>query len=180
MIILVEDHLQEKLVPATQQEFDSLKAQIATDPMLQKQLKTRLGDLPQYQYLYEMDWVDDISLLDVLELIDRENLFEIMFVKSGVKFTGFLAYKDDGQQISKIKMASFFDDQIKANRTIVADMLVFIESGMKNHNSIQWTASRNNPVNSLYMKVIPKKFPQYKFKRSWNSRLNKWDYLISK
>jgi hypothetical protein len=180
MIILKESTVQEKLISATKSEFEQLKKQIEHNPMLRKQLTTNLGKLPQYQYLYEMDWVDDITLLNMLEFIDRENLFTLKFVKSGNNFTGFLAYKDEGRKISKIKIASFYDDQIKANKTIVEDLLQFIEAGMLNHDIIEWSASKANPANALYIRAIPAKFPQYQFNREWSSRLNRWVYTLIK
>jgi hypothetical protein len=180
MIILKEKKFEEKLVSAVKSEFDQLRSQIGQSPMLQKQLTTRLGDLPQYQYLYEMDWVDDLSLLQVLELIFKEHLTHLLFSKSGNNFTGFIAYKEVGGKVYGVKIASFYDDKVKANRTIAEDLRSFITDQMVIHDIIEWGASKANPANDIYMKAIPKWFPQLVFSRKWDKNGNRYVYSVSR
>jgi hypothetical protein len=183
MIIWKENQIQEKLVSAVKSEFEQLKNQIEQSSMLQKQLTTKLGKLPQYRFLYNspaMDWVDDLTLLQVLELIDREQLTHLLFSKSGNSFTGFVAYKEDGKKIYGIKIASFYDDQVKSNRTIADDLRGFITDQIASHDIIEWGAEKNNPANNLYMKALPKWFPQLAFFRRWDKNGNRYVYSVSR
>jgi hypothetical protein len=151
MIILIDKKLDEKLVRATDGEFELLQAQMAENSKLDKQLSTPLENLPQYKYLYNQDYVGAYALFDLLDFIARKERSKaiLYFSKAGSIFTGFLVYTDNGKIINNLKMASFYDDQAKANRQMANDLKMFIGDKMKAHELITWEAEKENPVNKL-------------------------------
>jgi hypothetical protein len=183
MIILKENKepFQEKLVPATDSEFNRLQAEIAKNPKLKKQLDTPLDDLPQYKYLYNQDYVGRMTLFGILDIIGRkEKKSTLYFSKAGNNFTGFIVYVDNGRVIDKIKMASFYDDAAKANRQMADDLKAFIGEKMKTHAMITWEAEKENPANMLYQKAVPLWYPQYGFTFSWDKKIQRMVYKVFK
>jgi hypothetical protein len=179
MIIITEKKFEEKLVRATDAEFDLLQDQMLENPKLNKQLSTPLEDLPQYKYLYNQDYVGALSLFDVLDIIGRrEKKATLYFSKAGSAFTGFVAYTDNGKIINNLKIASFYDDQVKANRQMADDLKMFIGDKMKNHELITWEAEKENSVNKLYQKAVPLWYPQYGFSFSWDRRIYRMVYKV--
>jgi hypothetical protein len=177
---LLERRLQEKLIVATAGEFRLLQYQIERNAMLKRQLTTSLDDLPQYRYLYDLGYVGLYSLLSLLKFISTEGKYKLYFSKAGVAFTGFVAYAEKGKTIFGVKIASFYDDKVKANGTIAGDLRQFISSSMLTHDKIEWEASRDNPANDIYMKVAPRWFPQYKFSRVWDQSKSRFVYTVYK
>jgi hypothetical protein len=179
MIIVTEKKFEEKLVRATDSEFELLQVQMTENPKLNKQLSTPLEDLPQYKYLYTQDYVGALSLFDVFDIIGRrEKKATLYFSKSGSVFIGFVAYTDNGKIINNLKIASFYDDQVKANRQMTDDLKIFIGDKMKTHELITWEAEKENPVNKLYQKAIPLWYPQYGFSFAWDKRIYRTVYKV--
>jgi hypothetical protein len=183
MIIVTEkkDQLQEKLVPATSTEFDLLKAQIEQNPDLQKQLTVPMEqvDHDQYKYIYggipNAEIYPLLSLLNFLIVEGKSNLF---FSKAGNSFTGFVAFIEKGRRIYGIKMASFYNDEAKSNRTLADDLRQFIAWGLKNHDTIEWEAEKSNPANELYLKAVPRWFPKNRFTHSWDNKKRRFVYAL--
>jgi hypothetical protein len=184
MIILVEEgRLLERLVPATPREFDALKAQMKIDSRLMKQLDSPLDEIPQYKYLYQQDFVGGYGLFDLLNYItNTEKKATVLFSKAGNKFTGFIAYVDDGKTISKIKMASFFDDEKKSALVMARDLREFLTKEIQDHKLITWEAYFINPANIQYQKAIPSWFSKSKYNFSWkkNEYNTSWVYSLKK
>jgi hypothetical protein len=180
MIILVDKKLDEKLVRATDAEFELLQAQMAENPRLNKQLSTPIEDLPQYRYLYNQDYIGAYALFDLLDFIARKDRSKaiLYFSKAGPAFTGFVAYTDNGKIINNLKIASFYDDQVKANRQMADDLRMFIGDKMKNHELITWEAEKENSVNKLYQKAVPLWYPQYGFSFAWDKRIYRMVYKV--
>jgi hypothetical protein len=185
MIILVEEgKLQERLVSATRQEFDALQAQIEVNPLLKKQLKTLLGDLPQYRYLYSraQSYLDDYTLFDLLDFIaNKEGKAKVLFSKAGNDFIGFILYVDNGSTISGIKIASFFDDETKAASVMTRDLRAFLTKEIQSHKLITWEAYFRNAANAQYQKAVPRWFPKPKYNFSWEKDKDNisWVYTLT-
>ncbi|MDR2409615.1 MAG: hypothetical protein LBE13_16105 [Bacteroidales bacterium] len=182
MIIIKEKKLEEQLVPANRREFNLLKSQVEQDPMLKKQLKNQMDELPQYRHLYSgLSNAGVYPLLSILEFLIIEKRSKLLFSKAGNAFTGFVAYVEKGKDITGVKIASFYDDQIKANGTIVTDLRNFITTEMPTHNKIEWEVEyENKKAISMYQKAIPKWFPQYKLRWDWDDKKHRWIYTIQK
>ena len=182
MFIFKEDKLDEKLVVATRNEFDFLKTQIEQNLTLKKQLTIPLKELPQYNHLYTgLPHVGEHSLLAVLEFLVIEGDSKLLFSKAGNQFTGFIAYMEKGKIIFGIKMASFFDDKVKANNILANDLRNFINKEMPKHDVIEWEVEKDNKhAIDLYQKAIPKWFPQYILNWNWSSKINRWIYTLKK
>jgi hypothetical protein len=182
MIIIREKNLSEKFVSANRQEFNLLKLQINQDSMLKKQLTTPMKELPQYKHIYSgLSSAGIYPLLSILEFLIIEKKAKLLFSKAGTSFTGFVAYVEEGKDITGMKIASFYDDQKKANGTITNDLLNFIAAEMPTHNKIEWEVEyENKKAISLYQRAIPKYFPQYKLKWDWDDKKHRWIYTITK
>jgi hypothetical protein len=179
MIIITEKKFEEKLVLASDSEFSLLQTQMAENPKLKKQLSSSLDELPQYKHLYNQDWVGGLALFDVLDIIGRrEKKATLYFSKAGFVFTGFVAYTDSGRIINNVKIASFYDDQAKANRQMADDLKILIGDKMKDHELITWEAEKNNSANKLYQKAIPLWYPQYEFSFEWDKRIQRMVYKV--
>jgi hypothetical protein len=183
MIIYKEkkEPLQEKLVLATPSEFELLKAQIKQSPDLQRQLMVPMEQVDHNQYKYIYGGIPNaeiyplLSLLNFLIVEGKSNLF---FSKAGNNFTGFVAFVEKGRRIYGIKMASFYNDESKANRTLADDLRQFIIWGLKNHDIIEWEAEKDNPANELYLKAVPRWFSKNRFTHSWDNKKNRFVYTI--
>jgi len=182
MIILKEKKLNEKLVTATKQEFELLKQQIKQVPMLKKQLTTPMKLIPQYDYIHAgVPNAENYPLLDVLEFLVLERRNRLLFSKAGISFTGFVTYVETGKDITGMKIASFYDDQVKVNITITDDLKNFIASEMPSHDKIGWEVEKGNrKAMSLYQRSIPLWFPQYSLMWEWNSKKGRWIYTLTK
>jgi hypothetical protein len=176
MIIITERRFEEKLEPATQQQFDLLQKQIDSDPEMKRLLTSPMRDIPQYEWIasgYEADH----SLLDGLKfMVLFEKKYEIFFFKAGTTFTGFLAYKDDGREITGIKIASFYEK--KSNVTMVIDLINFIEKEIREKSKIEWRAAvLNKRANDQYAALLNKR------KFIWNREKDKngydWIYTVT-
>jgi hypothetical protein len=185
MIIVKERRLEERLIPATRQEFDNLKAQIDAIPEIKKQLNTPLDELPQYRFLYTQasDFVGRFGLYDLLDYIaNKEQKATVLFSKAGNEFLGFIAYIDDGKTISGIKMASFLNDEEKAALVMTRDLKKFLIDEIRTHDSITWSAYYKNTANTQYQKAIPLWFPKPKYNFNWarDADNTAWVYTLRK
>lgn len=182
MIIIKEKKLEEQLVSANRREFNLLKSQISQDPMLKKQLTTPMKELPQYKHIYSgLSSAGIYPLLSILEFLVIEKKAKLLFSKAGNVFTGFVAYVEEGKNITGMKIASFYDDKLRANGTIVTDLRNFIATEMPIHNKIEWEVEyENKKAISMYQTAIPKWFPQYKLKWDWDDKKRRWIYIIRK
>jgi hypothetical protein len=184
MIILREkNRVQESLVLATSAEFDKLKAQIEQSPSLRKQLSVPMSQAPhdQYRYIYGgIPNAEIYSLLSLLNFLIAEGKANLLFSKAGNEFTGFVAFVESGRRIYGVKIASFYNDNLKANRTLAGDLREFIIWGLKNHDAIEWEAERDNSANEMYQKAIPRWFPLNPFSFHWDERKRRFIYEISR
>jgi hypothetical protein len=147
VIILTEKKLQEKLEPATKQQFALLQKQIDADPELRRMLTTPMEEIEQYKWLYfnMYEFPDNISLFDALiGFFAFFKKYPLLFSKSGNKFTGFVFYKEEGRSIAAIKAASFYDDTKKANPVLAFDLINFVEKSIPYYDKIVWKAHINN------------------------------------
>jgi len=151
MIILKEgssSHFNEKLEVANQRQFDLLKKQIESDPETKRMLTSPLSSIPQYRWLYRGEsqyaLVEEHSLFDAILLFVLAKKLKVLFSKVGNKFIGFLAYKEDGTEITKIKMASFLDDTKKTNPALAVDLSGFLKKEISKRTKIQWVADNDN------------------------------------
>ena len=182
MVILKDKKLNEQLVAADKQEFDLLKSQIDRNPMLKKMLTTPIREIPQYEFIHnEIYGAGAYPLLSLLEFFVIEGHGKLLFSKAGNNFIGFIIYVEKGRDITHIKMASFYDDRVKANGMIAKDLRNFIASEMPSHNKIEWEVDKDNKhAIAMYQEAIPKWFPQYRLTWDWSNKLNRWIYAITK
>ena len=182
MIIIKGKKLDEKLVPADKQEFDLLKLEMEKNPALKKQLTTPMKDIPQYDHVHGgVPNAGYYSLFSVLEFLIIENKCKLLFSKAGNTFAGFVAYVEEGKNIIGLKIASFYDDKLKANGVMANDLKKFIAAEMPYRNKIEWEVEdANKQASVLYQKAIPKWFPQYEFIWNWDAKKHRWVYTISK
>jgi hypothetical protein len=181
-MIIWQEHkqLEEKLEQATPRQFKLLQRQVATDPELSRMLTPIIREVPQYEWLVPGMYVDHHSLLDVLNyLINFDKIQTIYFSKTGNKFTGFLVYRDNGREITDIKMASFYDDQVKSNVMLAIDLIKnFIDKFVDIRSKIEWDVYvQNNTAFNQYNRLLNSK------KYIWNRVLDKtgkmWVYSIT-
>jgi hypothetical protein len=179
MIIVKERKLEEKLEPATQQQFELLQKQVDSDPETKRMLTPLIKDVPQYRWLVPDSYVDYHSLLDVLKfLIFVEKRGKMFFSKSGNKFTGFLIYVDDGREITGIKMASFFDDEKKSNSVLAFDLISFIDKYISQREKIEWEVDvQNTWAIRQYEKLLNKQ--RFIWNRSMNKTARRWVYTVT-
>jgi hypothetical protein len=182
MIILKEKKLEEKLVSATDYEFELLCAQIEQNPRLKKQLTTPMGKIDQYRFIYGgVPNAEYYSLLQAIKFLRLEGLGKLYFSKVGDTFTGFVTWVEKGKNIVGLKIASFYDDTRYSNKTIVDDLHLFIQKEMPTHDKIEWEVEDGNDnARQQYQRAIPKWFPQYKLKWDWDDKKRRWIYTIQK
>jgi hypothetical protein len=182
VVIIKEKKLDEQLIPASRREFDLLKSQVNQNPALKKQLTIPMQELPQYKHIYSgLSTAGIYSLLAILEFFVIEKKAKLFFSKAGSVFTGFVAYVEEGKDITGVKIASFYDDQRKVNGTIANDLRNFIAAEMPSHSKIEWEVEdENKKAIFLYQKAIPQWFPQYKLKWDWDDKKHRWIYTIRK
>jgi hypothetical protein len=176
MIIVTKRKLEEKLEPATEHQFDLLQKQIDSNPEMKRLLTSPMRDIPQYEWIasgYERDH----SLLDGLKFIAFfEKKYKIFFFKADGTFTGFLAYRDGGREITGIKIASFYERT--SNVTMAIDLINFIEKEIWQRSKIEWRAAvPNKRANDQYIALLNKR------KFIWNREKDKngydWIYTVT-
>ena len=156
--------LEEKLEPATKQQFDLLQKQIDKDPETARMLTSPMGEIPQYYWLYSDIATRNLkgfSLLATLKFLALDGNTTLIFSKtSGGFFTGFILFDDDGREISNIKVASFFDDVKKSNPTLAFDLIKnFFEKEIQYKNKISWLADKKNThAIAQYDRLLKNKF----------------------
>jgi hypothetical protein len=176
MIIIKEQKLEERLEPATEKQFDLLQKQIDSDPEMKRLLTSPMRDIPQYEWIatgYERDH----SLLDGLKFIALfEKKYEIFFFKAGNSFTGFLAYRDDGREITGIKIASFYERT--SNVTMAIDLINFIEKEIREKAKIEWRAAvLNKKANDQYVVLLNKR--KFIWAREKDKNGYDWIYTVT-
>ena len=183
MIIYKEKNkFEEKLISATEQEFQFLQNEIEQNPKLKKQLTTPIGKIPQYKHILGgIPNAHIYPLLSILKFIIIENRpgSKLLFSKAGDKFIGFITYIDNGKIINGLKIASFFDDKAKANQIMAKDLKYFLSEYIPKRIYIEWEVEGNhNQANELYQTAIPHWFPQYNFNWQLNKSNNRIIYRI--
>jgi hypothetical protein len=175
-MVIIEQKLEEKLELATEQQFDFLQKQIDSDPEMRRLLTSPMKDIPQYKWLVS-GYLRDHSLLDCLKFIGLfEKKAELYFFKAGSKFTGFLAYMDDGREITGIKIASFYEKT--SNVTMVIDLINFIEKEISWKRKIEWTADvLNKQANNQYETLLNKR--KFIWKREKDVDGRDWIYTVT-
>ena len=139
--------LEEKLERATKAEISRLSQQITKDSELKRMLTSPMEDIPQYRYLFSpetWDMAKQHNLFDFIQLLDLEKRQNFYFSKIGSKFTGFIVYEDNSKIISGIKMASFLDDQKKANPVMAKDLIEFVLNMAPQRVLIEWHVDPKN------------------------------------
>jgi hypothetical protein len=162
MVIVTENKqpLNEKLEPATKQQFDLLQKQIDSDQETKKMLTTPMVKIPQYYWLYSTEHfnVRYVTLLLALKGLYESGMITMLFSKAGNKFTGFLSYREEGNSIIAIKIASFKDDEKKSNVVLTDDLIKFVEKEACRRSKIEWVADKeNNYANNQYERLLNKK-----------------------
>jgi hypothetical protein len=181
-MLIWQEHkqLEEKLEQATPRQFKLLQRQVATDPELNRMLTPIIRDVPQYEWLVPGMYVDHHSLLDVLNyLINFDKIQTIYFSKTGNKFTGFLVYRDNGREITDIKMASFYDDQVKSNVMLAVDLIEnFINKFVDTRSKIEWDVYvQNTAAINQYNRLLDSK--KYIWSRVKDKTGKMWVYSIT-
>jgi hypothetical protein len=174
MIIVTKRKIEEKLEQATEYQFDLLQKQIDSNPETKRLLTSPMRDIPQYEWIasgYERDH----SLLDGLKFIDLfEKKYKMFFFKAGSTFTGFLAYRDGGREITGIKIASFYERT--SNVTMAIDLINFIEREIQQKSKIEWRADvLNKRANNQYVSLLNKR----KFIWSREKDKNGYDWIYT-
>jgi hypothetical protein len=179
MIIIKEQKLEEKLEPATEQQFDLLQRQIDSDPETNRMLTPLIKYVPQYWWLVPDSYIDYHSLLDVLKfLVFVEKRGKLFFSKVGNKFTGFLVYIDDGREITGIKMASFFDDEKKSNIVLALDLINFIDKNISQREKIEWEVDvQNTRAINQYERLLNKR--KFIWSKINNKTARRWIYMVT-
>jgi hypothetical protein len=175
-MIIIKQKLDEKLERATEQQFDLLQKQIDSDPELRRMLTSLMKDTPQYKWIAS-GYEKFHSLLDGLKFIGLfEQKAELFFFKAGNKFTGFLAYMDNGREITHIKIGSFYEKT--SNVTMAVDLINFIEREISWKSKIEWEADiLNKRANDQYEALLNKK--KFIWRREKDKDGRNWIYTIT-
>jgi len=179
-------HLNEKLEPATERQFDLLQKQIDSDPETARMLTSPMEDIPQYKWLY-YELYDDLERMNGI-IVKKMSLYAVMsilgkllnleFSKSGNLFTGFLSYKENGKEITAIKMASFKDDSKSPNPVLAADLFGFLDREIKKRTLISWLVHKaNKKAAAQYDKLLDGKNFIWSKSESKNGGL--WLYTVT-
>jgi hypothetical protein len=176
MIIIKERKFEENLERATEQQFELLQRQIDSDPELRRMLTSLMKDIPQYRWIasgYERYH----SLLDGLKFIGLfEQKAELFFFKASNKFTGFLAYMDNGREITGIKIGSFYEKT--SNVTMAIDLINFIEKEILRKTKIEWEADvLNKRANDQYEALLNRR--KFIWKREKDKDGRNWIYTVT-
>jgi hypothetical protein len=176
MIIIKERKFEEKLERATEQQFDLLQKQIDSDPELRRMLTSLMKDIPQYKWIAS-GYEKYHSLLDGLKFIGLiEQKADLFFFKAGNKFTGFLAYMDNGREITHIKIGSFYEKT--SNVTMAIDLIDFIEREIAWKSKIEWEADiLNKRANDQYETLLNKK--KFIWRREKDEDGRSWIYTVT-
>jgi hypothetical protein len=177
-MIIIKQKLDEKLERATEQQFDILQKQIDSDTETRRLLTSPLQNVPQYRWVVPDSYnMRDYSLLDALKFIGLfEKKGELFFFKAGGKFTGFLAYMDNGREITGIKIASFLEKT--SNVTMAIDLIYFIEKEIPRKKKIEWQADvLNKRANDQYEVLLNKRKFIWKREKDRNGR--NWIYTVT-
>lgn len=171
----------EKLEPATKEQFDLLQKQIDSDPETARMLASPMNEIPQYFWLYydETDYAGEHCLFDILKFLafSKRVKVTVLFSKAGKVFTGFLMYKENGREISAMKMASFIDDKRKANSVLAADLVGFVEKEISKRTKIEWKTAKQNSANGQYEKLLNGK--KFIWSRADSKTGRMWVYTVT-
>ena len=177
-----EQPLNEKLEPATKQQFDLLQKQIDTDPETKYMLTTIMGEIPQYYWLYSdvTHWAAMHSLFDLLKYFIFEGRGILLFSKTNNNFfTGFILYIDNGHEITHVKTASFYDDRKKTNPQLAYDLIInFLNRELSHRSKISWQAEKfNKYANNQYTKLLNTR--GYIWDRTEDKKNKLWTYSVT-
>jgi len=150
---LRETHLKEQLIPA---KIEELYLELTENKELEKFLTTKAKDLPEeYRFLVtEISEEDEEkTLLNIIETSFEYRKRRIVnyFSKAGEKIVGFVAYFYYRNEVTDIKMFSFYPD--KSNVVLLRDLRVLLKDLLSKYERVFWSAVEKNPANVIYRKV---------------------------
>jgi hypothetical protein len=155
MIIIREVRLQEELIPVNKLSWKILTQNMKEDPELKQRLTSPVLENPYYRFLVAevAPNLRHSSLLSIIAGTQKFPEFRSFFCKVGNKITAFVAYVEDGDIITDIKIFSFMPEK-QTNPAFAKDLIHFIKENQKTHSKIEWKALKENPANRAYMAVL--------------------------
>jgi hypothetical protein len=155
MVILKEIQLQEELVPVNKANWKLLTKNLGEDPELKQRLTSPALENPYYRFLVAevAPNLRHSSLLSIIAGTQKFPEFKAFFCKAGNKLTAYVAYVEDGDIITDIKIFSFIPEK-QTNPTLARDLIHFIKNSQNTHSKIEWKALKDNPANRAYMNIL--------------------------
>jgi hypothetical protein len=152
--------LKEELIPAN---LDLLKSEMGKDKELETFLTTPAKNLPNnYKYLVQdvNKEIEEYSLYDLIyaSVLGKytgftEKWLKPMFSTINGKPVGFVAYEENGDSVTEIKMFSF---NPKQGTVLMRDLIILLNDLVSKYKQVSWTAFEGNPANRFYQKAMEK------------------------
>jgi len=183
MVIIREKKLDEQLVPATKREFGLLKKQIVSNIETCRMLTTQMKEIPQYYWILRMvlpyPLLRDATLYEALIAFAALSTITLEFSKAGNTFTGFLAYKEEGTEITSMKTASFKDNSNnKLSPVLAKDLINFLDREIHKRTKITWLADvPNEAATQQYDRLLTSK--NYMWAKEKSEEKDQWIYTIT-